>query len=84
MAGDYSFNILGALFVAFVFGHFLGLTASGSFKEEVIEVAHAKLAATPYRLLFQELAVTGLLAWRFGCAMALVMRQVSSLEPGFL
>ncbi|UFR17740.1 formate/nitrite transporter family protein [Streptococcus equi subsp. zooepidemicus] len=45
------FNILGALFVAFVFGHFLGLTASGSFKEEVIEVAHAKLAATPLQAI---------------------------------
>lgn len=41
------FNLIGAFFVAYVFGHFLGLTASGIFKEEVIEVAHAKIAANP-------------------------------------
>ncbi|MGT2933012.1 formate/nitrite transporter family protein [Streptococcus catagoni] len=41
------FNIIGALFVAYVFGHFLGLTSTGIFKKEVIEVAHAKLAASP-------------------------------------
>lgn len=41
------FNLLGAFFVAYVFGHFLGLTATGIFKEEVVEVAHAKLSASP-------------------------------------
>lgn len=41
------FNLIGAFFVAFVFGHFLGLTSTGIFKEEVIEVAHAKIAASP-------------------------------------
>ena len=41
------FNILGALFVAFVFGHFLGLTSSGIYLDETVEVAHAKLAASP-------------------------------------
>lgn len=41
------FNVIGAVFVAFVFGHFLELTSAGIFKEEVIEVAHAKIAATP-------------------------------------
>lgn len=41
------FNVIGAFFVAYVFGHFLGLTANGIFKKEVIEVAHAKLAASP-------------------------------------
>lgn len=41
------FNIIGAFFVAFVFGHFLGLTSSGIFKEEVIHVAQAKIAASP-------------------------------------
>ncbi|MGT2887044.1 formate/nitrite transporter family protein [Streptococcus didelphis] len=45
------FNILGAIFVAFVFGHFLGLTSSGIFKEEVIEVAHAKIAASPLQAI---------------------------------
>lgn len=41
------FNILGALFVAFVFGHFLGLTSSGIYLDETVEVAHAKLASSP-------------------------------------
>ncbi|WP_037583630.1 formate/nitrite transporter family protein [Streptococcus iniae] len=41
------FNVIGAIFVAFVFGHFLGLTSAGIFKQEVIEVAHAKIAASP-------------------------------------
>lgn len=41
------FNVLGALFVAFVFGHFLGLTTSGIYLDETVEVAHAKLAASP-------------------------------------
>ncbi|KHD45196.1 formate/nitrite transporter family protein [Streptococcus hongkongensis] len=41
------FNLVGAFFVAYVFGHFLGLTSTGIFKKEVIEVAHAKIAASP-------------------------------------
>ena len=41
------FNLIGAFFVAFVFGHFLGFTSTGIFLKEVVEVAHAKLAATP-------------------------------------
>ncbi|VTS20066.1 formate/nitrite transporter family protein [Streptococcus porcinus] len=41
------FNIIGAIFVAYVFGHFLGLTSSGVFKEEVIHVAQAKILASP-------------------------------------
>ncbi|VEE25076.1 formate transporter [Streptococcus canis] len=45
------FNVIGAIFVAFVFGHFLGLTSAGIFKEEVIEVAHAKIAATPLQAI---------------------------------
>lgn len=45
------FNVIGAVFVAFVFGHFLGLTSAGIFKEEVIEVAHAKIAASPLQAL---------------------------------
>ena len=43
------FNILGALFVAFVFGHFLGLTSSGIYLDETVEVAHANLAASPFQ-----------------------------------
>lgn len=45
------FNIIGAIFVAFVFGHFLGLTGTGIFKEEVIEVAHAKIGVTPLQAI---------------------------------
>lgn len=45
------FNVLGALFVAFVFGHFLGLTSSGIYLDETVEVAHAKLAASPLQSL---------------------------------
>ncbi|EFR44027.1 formate/nitrite transporter family protein [Streptococcus pseudoporcinus] len=41
------FNVIGAIFVAYVFGHFLGLTSSGVFKEEVIHVAQAKIVASP-------------------------------------
>ncbi len=41
------FNLIGAIFVAYIFGHTLGLTSSGIFLKETIEVAHAKLAATP-------------------------------------
>ncbi|EGJ26417.1 formate/nitrite transporter family protein [Streptococcus porcinus] len=41
------FNLIGAIFVAYVFGHFLGLTSSGVFKEEVIHVAQAKIMASP-------------------------------------
>lgn len=45
------FNVIGALFVAFVFGHFLGLTSSGIYQKEVIEVAHAKLMANPLQAI---------------------------------
>ncbi len=41
------FNLLGAFFVAFIFGHFLGLTSSGIYLKEVVELAHAKLASSP-------------------------------------
>ncbi|WP_162011540.1 formate/nitrite transporter family protein [Streptococcus sp. S784/96/1] len=41
------FNVIGAIFVAYFFGHFVGLTSSGHFLEEALEVAHAKLAASP-------------------------------------
>lgn len=39
-------NFLGALFVAYFFGHLVGLTASGSYLEETILVATAKTNAT--------------------------------------
>lgn len=41
------FNVIGAIFVAYFFGHVVGLTASGHYLTETLEVAHAKLAATP-------------------------------------
>ena len=41
------FNVIGSIFVAYFFGHLVGLTSSGVYLEETIEVAHAKLAATP-------------------------------------
>lgn len=40
-------NLVGALFVAYFFGHIVGLTSSGVFLEETIAVAQAKIAATP-------------------------------------
>lgn len=40
-------NLIGALFVAYFFGHIVGLTNSGVFLEETIAVAQAKIAATP-------------------------------------
>lgn len=41
------FNVIGAIFVAYFFGHFVGLTSSGHYLEETLTVAQAKLAATP-------------------------------------
>jgi formate/nitrite transporter len=41
------FNVIGAIFVAYVFGHIVGLTHVGAFQKETIDLAHAKLAATP-------------------------------------
>lgn len=40
-------NFLGALFVAYFFGHVTGLTTSGHFLEETATVAQSKIAATP-------------------------------------
>lgn len=39
-------NLVGAFFVAYVFGHLTGLTASGDYLEELVAVAHAKLDTT--------------------------------------
>lgn len=41
------FNVIGAVCVAYFFGHFVGLTSSGHYLEETLTVAKAKLAATP-------------------------------------
>lgn len=40
-------NALGALFVAYVFGHLVGLTSTGVYGHETAVVAQAKIAATP-------------------------------------
>ncbi|MBV7389211.1 formate/nitrite transporter family protein [Enterococcus sp. ALS3] len=40
-------NFLGAIFVAYFFGHIVGLTSSGDFLHELTSVADAKVAATP-------------------------------------
>lgn len=40
------FNVVGAIFVAYVFGHLLGLTSTGAFKEELLRLAQGKIAAS--------------------------------------
>ncbi|MGX7060070.1 formate/nitrite transporter family protein [Vagococcus humatus] len=44
-------NLVGALFVAYFFGHLVGLTSSGVFLEETIAVAQSKVAATPLQAI---------------------------------
>ncbi|EGO5237557.1 formate/nitrite transporter family protein [Enterococcus faecalis] len=39
-------NIVGALFVAYFFGHYLGLTSSGTYLNQVLSLAEHKVAAT--------------------------------------
>ena len=39
-------NLVGAFFVAFVFGHLGGLTSSGVYLEELVTIAHTKMDAT--------------------------------------
>lgn len=39
-------NVVGALFVAYFFGHLVGLTASGVYAEQVSQLAEHKIAAT--------------------------------------
>jgi len=59
-------NIIGALFVAYVFGHVVGLTSTGVFKTEVIAVAHAKIAASPLQAILSGIGCNwfvGLALW---------------------
>ncbi|MBS4462102.1 formate/nitrite transporter family protein [Aerococcaceae bacterium zg-B36] len=42
-----SANFVGAMFVAYFFGHVVGLTANGVYLDETLAVAGAKIAATP-------------------------------------
>jgi formate/nitrite transporter len=44
-------NIIGALFVAYFFGHLVGLTSSGVYLAEANTVAQAKLAADPIQMI---------------------------------
>lgn len=39
-------NMVGALFVAYFFGHYLGLTSSGAYLNQVLSLAEHKVAAT--------------------------------------
>ncbi|HHX0196557.1 TPA: formate/nitrite transporter family protein [Enterococcus faecalis] len=39
-------NMVGALFVAYFFGHYLGLTSSGAYLKQVLSLAEHKVAAT--------------------------------------
>ena len=40
------FNVLGAIFVAFVFGHLVGLTDIGAYKTELLSLAQSKINAS--------------------------------------
>ena len=40
------FNVLGAIFVAFVFGHLVGLTGIGAYKTELLSLAQSKINAS--------------------------------------
>ncbi|MFK5240754.1 formate/nitrite transporter family protein [Lactococcus lactis] len=40
------FNVIGAIFVAFVFGHLVGLTGTGDYKTELLSLAQAKINAS--------------------------------------
>jgi len=59
-------NLLGALFVAFVFGHVVGLTASGIFRAEVIAIAQVKVNATAVQMFLSGIGCNwfvGLALW---------------------
>ncbi|GAB2024642.1 formate/nitrite transporter family protein [Lactovum odontotermitis] len=59
------FNVIGAIFVAFVFGHLVGLTATGDFKVELIHLAEGKLAANWYQSILSGIGCN----WFVGLAM---------------
>lgn len=42
-------NFLGAIFVSYVFGHFLGLTETEPYLEQTVNVAHSKISESPLR-----------------------------------
>lgn len=59
-------NILGALFVAYFFGHVVGLTGTGIYLEETVKVAGAKISATPLQAFISGIGCNwfvGLAVW---------------------
>lgn len=59
-------NIIGAIFVAFIFGHIVGLTANGVFKEEVTMIVKLKLNTTPIQMILSGIGCNwfvGLALW---------------------
>ncbi|MGG5317096.1 formate/nitrite transporter family protein [Enterococcus sp. AZ072] len=64
-------NFLGAVFVAYFFGHLVGLTSSGAYLHEIKVVAEAKLAATPLQAFVSGIGCNwfvGLGVWlSYGC-----------------
>jgi len=59
------FNLIGAFFVAFVFGHVVGLTAADPYKAEVIRVAAVKISANWYQCVLSGIGCN----WLVGLAM---------------
>lgn len=64
-------NFIGAVFVAFFFGHVVGLTGQGAYLHELLVVADAKLAATPLQAFVSGIGCNwfvGLGVWlSYGC-----------------
>ena len=73
-------NVLGAFFVAWFFGHYVGLTEGAVFAE-TLEVAQGKVNAG--RQSSPALAATGWSAWGFGSATAQTPSAAKSSAPGF-
>ncbi|MFV0558784.1 MAG: formate/nitrite transporter family protein [Enterococcus sp.] len=44
-------NIVGAVFVAYFFGHVVGLTHTGPYLEQTISIAHHKISVTPIQAI---------------------------------
>ncbi|MFC4652490.1 formate/nitrite transporter family protein [Lactococcus nasutitermitis] len=59
------FNVLGALFVAFIFGHLLGLTSAGVYKTELLNLANTKLSVSWYQAILSGIGCN----WFVGLAM---------------
>lgn len=59
------FNIIGAVFVAYFFGHIVGLVSDGAYKIELMNLAHAKLATNPLQTFISGIGCN----WFVGLAM---------------